>query len=102
MLRTPNDGQIVNCEIVPYDYIEGEVIDIPFRRDCEFLLMPHRENGFENGSWVDVNIRYNQLRFTNEISKGYADTQKDGLINCDFVTHNKTKVNNLTHLIVGI
>ena len=97
-----NDGIIENCEIVPYDNIDSEVIKIPFRRDCKFLLTPHKENGFENGRWVDVSIRYNQLRYVNEVSKGYRDTKKDGLINCEYITHNKTKINNLTHLTVGI
>lgn len=97
-----NNGIIENCEIIPYDNIDSKVIEVPYKRESTFILLPHKENGFKDGRWVDASIRYNQLRYTNEVSKGYSDTKKDGLINCEYVTHNKIKIKNLTHLIVGI
>jgi hypothetical protein len=97
-----NDGEIHNCEIVGYDIDDIKIIETPFRRDCTFKLLDHDENGYINNKWRNKTTRYNQLRFENEVSKGYYNTDEDGLSNLQFVEHSNTKVKNNSHIIIGI
>ena len=95
-------GQMEECEMVGYTFYEGKVIDIPFRRECTFELIPHEENGFTGGGWKDINTRYNQLRYYNEIAKGYGDHKVDGISNCEYKVHSYTHIENQSHINVGI
>jgi hypothetical protein len=97
-----NDGEIVNCEMVGYDIEDSKLIEVPFRRECTFKLLAHAENGYTNNEWREKTTRYNQLKFQNEVSKGHIDTNEEGLNNCYFTEHSRTKVNNQTHIIVGL
>ena len=97
-----NDGEIVNCEMVGYDIEDSKLIEVPFRRECTFKLLAHDENGYTNNEWREKTTRYNQLKFQNEVSKGHIDTNEEGLSNCHFTEHSRTKVNNQTHIIVGL
>ena len=65
-------------------------------------MLPHETTGYKNGAWSDVNIRYNQLRFHNEMEKGYRDPNKDGLSNLEYKIWNLTTKNNQTHITVEI
>jgi hypothetical protein len=97
-----NKGKIYNCEIVKQD-IEGiKIIEIPFRRESSFTLLKHENNGFVDGGWKDINTRYNQLKFSNEVSKGYINTKEDGLNNLRYKEYSNTKINNETHIVIGI
>ena len=97
-----NDGIINNCEIVGYSFDEEKVIQIPFRRNCTFKLLYHEENGYVGNGWKDVTTRYNQLKYHNEVDMGYRDTKKDGLSNLQFKEHSNTKIENQSHILVGI
>lgn len=97
-----NRGKIYNCEIVLVDEKKSYIKKIPFSRISKFKELEHTSNGFVNGGWKDMNTRYNQLRFHNEVSKGYHDTREDGLSNCDYKIYSNTHIGNQTHLIVGI
>ena len=97
-----NHGEIVNCEIVPYEYSNNKIIDVPFRRLSTFQLLPHEENGYLLNGWKDKTTRYNQLRYYNEVSKGYINTKEDGLNNCEFKEHGNSRVDNYSHIVVGI
>ena len=97
-----NDGQINNCEIVGFDVDDFKIIEVPFRRESTFKLLDHDENGYLDNKWKNKTTRYNQLRFENEVSKGYFDTDTDGLIDLTFKEHSATKVKNHSHIIVGI
>lgn len=97
-----NHGEIVNCEIIPYEYSNNKIIDVPFRRLSTFQLLPHEENGYVLNGWKDKTTRYNQLRFYNEVSKGYINTKEDGLNNCEFKEHGNSRVDNYSHIVVGI
>ena len=97
-----NDGEINNCEIVGYSTEDYKVIEVPYRRESIFDLMPHEENGFVSRGWVHDTTRYNQLRFYNEVEKGYVDTKNDGLNTCDFKEFGISKVDNITEIMVGI
>ena len=97
-----NRGYMSDCEVVGYTFYEGKVLDIPFRRQSTFELLPHEENGFIEGGWKDINTRYNQLRYYNEIAKGYGNSKVDGISNCEFKVHNYVRIKNQTHVNVGI
>lgn len=97
-----NKGKIFNCEIVLIDQKKSYIKKIPFTRESKFKELKHTSNGFVDGGWKDINTRYNQLRFFNEVSKGYHNTGEDGLSNCDYKVYSKTHTGNQTHLIVSI
>ena len=97
-----NDAEIIDCEIVKYIYDETKIVHIPYRRHCKFELLEHDENGYVNGAWKNITTRYNQLKFHNEVEKGYRNTKEDGLSNLEYKQHSKAKIENITHLVVGI
>jgi len=97
-----NDGSIVKCEMSGDVFDEVKTYQIPHRRECEFELLFHKENGYLNNSWKDVTTRYNQLRYHNEVVTGYKNPKDDGLSNCEFKELNKVHVENETHIVVSI
>lgn len=100
--KNNNDGIIVNCEIINLKFDEFKVIKIPFRRRSKFKLLPHEENGFVGNKWKDQSIRWNQLRFINEVSKNDELLENDGLSDLKFIEYGKTKIKKITHINVGI
>jgi hypothetical protein len=97
-----NNGKITNCEIVGYNYDEHKTIQIPYRRDCTFKLLSHPENGYVDGSWKDMTTRYNQMRFFNEVSKGYKNPKEDGLSDLKYKELTHAYINKQTHVLVSI
>lgn len=97
-----NDGAIYNCEIVGYGFDDHKEIKVPHRRDCLFKLNPHEENGYVNGSWKEMNIRYNQMRYHNEVLVGNKNIKEDGLSNLNYKILSDAQVDNQTHLLVSI
>lgn len=95
-------GEIVNCEIVAVETNEYKPLQIPHRRNCKFKLLPHDENGYVNGAWKDITTRYNQLKFYNEVVRGYRNTNEDGLNSCEFKELGNASINNETHITVSI
>lgn len=94
--------ELEKCELVHYTYDTEHKVIVPFRRKSYFELLSHESTGYKDGVWSDINIRYNQLRFHNEMEKGYRDPNKDGLSNLDFKVWNRTSKNNQIHITVGI
>jgi hypothetical protein len=97
-----NKAILNNCEIVPYTYEEVKTIDIPFRKKSRFKDLFHEDNGFVGSSWKNITTRYNQLKFSNEVAKGYVNTKEDGLSNLTYKEYSNTRVGNQTHLVVDI
>jgi len=97
-----NDGNIIKCEIVGNTLDATKTIQIPFRRESMFELLYHEENGYVDGAWKDITTRYNQLRYHNEVAKGYRNTKDDGLSNCTYKELSNTTIENETHLVVSI
>jgi hypothetical protein len=93
---------LVNCETVLIPNEREVMIKVPFRKRGYFDLQSHESSGYKDGAWTDVNIRYNQLRFHNEMDKGYRNPNEDGLSNLKYEIWNRTKRNNQTQLTVGI
>jgi len=97
-----NHGEIINCEIVEVDLPEYKKIKVPHRRDCQFMSLPHEENGFHNNKWKDKSTRWNQLRFYNEVTKNEELIKSDGLSTLEFIEYGKTYDNNVLMVNVGI
>jgi len=97
-----NKGKMHNCEIVPYTIESSKFIDIPFRKQSRFKTIQHEDSGFVGGGWKDITTRYNQLKFTNEVAKGFADNKKDGLSTLEYKEHSCVTIDNETHIVVGI
>ena len=79
-----NLGKIYNCEIVKSELKLRDTQFIPYRRVSKIKHLQHDSNGFENGNWKDKMTRWNQLKFHNEVSKGFHDIKKDGLNSLEF------------------
>lgn len=97
-----HDAKIINCEIVGYIIDDVKTIRIPYRRNSTYKLIPHEENGFENGAWKSSTTRFNQLRYFNEVVRGHKPTKEDGLSNCTFKELNSARIKNQTHIVVSI
>ena len=97
-----NRGKIYDCEIVPCTIESSKFVDIPFRKQSKFKLLEHEDNGFVGGGWKNITTRYNQLRFTNEVAKGFTDNQKDGLSTLKYKEYSYVTVDKETHIVVGI
>ena len=95
-------SEIVDCEVIKNEYQTEKTLNLPFRRRSIFKSLPHQVSGYQNGGWSDVNIRYNQLRFHNEVERGYRDPDEDGLSNCDYNIWSDEKVAKQIHLNVSI
>jgi len=100
--RNGNDGEIFKCEIVDVDNEEYKKFKFPYRRKSKFRLLEHEENGFVGDGWKSDLIRWNQLRFHNEVSKNYDLLKNDGLSDLKFVEHGKIKNKNIIQITVGI
>lgn len=97
-----NHGYINRCEITEMNFESEKEIIIPYRRTGSFRLMTHDENGFVGTGWKHEMTRYNELRYHNEVTKGYLNNLEDGLSDCKFHVHGESKVNNVTQITVGI
>ena len=93
-----NLGKIYNCEIVKSETKLRDVQFIPYRRLSKIKHLKHDSNGFENGNWKDKMTRWNQLKFHNEVSKGFHDIKKDGLNSLDFKLVDRTVKGKYIHL----
>ncbi len=98
-----NHGEIINCEIVEDKIEKFKEVKIPYRRDSIFNCLPHEENGFVNNAWKDQSIRWNQLRFYNEVCKNDDLLYNEGLSTLEFAEHEiLTDEENVKHITVGV
>jgi len=97
-----NDGKIIKAEITDTEFNNFTKVAIPFRRKCTFKLLDHKPGGYLGGRWKDQLTRWNQLRFTNEVTTGNRTYRQEGLNTLDYVVHGESNVNNVYHFTVGI
>jgi hypothetical protein len=98
-----NHGEIINCEIVEDEIEKYKEVKIPYRRDSIFRCLPHEENGFVNNAWKDQSIRWNQIRFYNEVCKNDDLLYNEGLSTLEFAEHEiLTDEENVKHITVGV
>ena len=96
------DAEIVDCEMVKYDAPQRNRLHIPFRRDSTYRVLSHEDNGFLNTGWKDSTTRYNQLKFMNEVMRGYRKPEDDGLTTCKYKVLSKSNVRQLTQITVKL
>jgi len=98
-----NHGEIINCEIVEDEIEKYKEVKIPYRRDSIFRCLPHEENGFVNNAWKDQSIRWNQIRFYNEVCKNDDLIYNEGLTTLEFTEHEiLTDEENVKHITIGV
>lgn len=97
-----NNGIIHNCEIITPEIEEYKVVKIPFRRKSEFYSLSHDENGFVDNKWKDSLIRWNQLRFHNEVYYDSELSLNDGLSDLNYVVYGTEAESKIIQLNVGI
>ena len=105
LMDLSSDGEsseIVDCEVVETEYQKEKTLNLPFRRRSIFKALSHQSSGYQNGAWSDINIRYNQLRFHNEVERGYRNPDEDGLSNCEYEIWSDEKISKQIHLNVSI
>lgn len=97
-----NDGVIENCSIVNNRFGEFTSVKIPHRRRGLFRTLKHEENGFSNNQWKDQATRWNQLRFTNEVTYDKNLSIDDGLSDLNFFEHHIIDEGNIKHIKIGL
>ena len=98
--------EVKSKKVVINDIVGSDSKSYPLGVDKNgYLVYPDErvdENGYVLNGWKDKTTRYNQLRYFNEVSKGYINTKEDGLNNCEFKEHGYSHVDNYSHVVVGI
>lgn len=100
--KNNKNAKIMNCEVLKSKYSENTKVHVPHRRKSVFESLPHDENGFLGNKWKDQATRWNQLRFHNEVFHNQGLIKNDGLSDLKYTQHGKTRINNITHINVGI
>ena len=95
-------GTIEKCEIVDLNYNINKKIEIPHRRNSEFYVLPHEENGFVDNKWKNKATRWNQLKFYNEVLNNPELIKNDGLSTLEYIEHGVVVDNNITIVNVGL
>lgn len=102
LINPDNEVIIKECEIVESEMVKHTPITVPYRKEGYFELLNHEVSGYKDGAWSDINIRYNQLRFHNEMVPCYRDSLTDGLTTCEYKVWDDTKMNKQIHMTVSI
>lgn len=97
-------GVLDNVNVAPYEPPTSTEIDstIPYRRKGSIYKLPHPDNGYVEGRWRSDLTRWNQLRYNNEVKRGVYNKSKDGLQDCEYLTHSKQFRDKVLHLNIGI
>ena len=95
-----NDGYIHNCKQI-YTPIQKDIEKpIPHRRKGKFKVLPHDENGYKDGYWVNWASRENQLRYLRKYYDNRSDYQNDGLSTLKYKVRNSFNNGNYSHIEV--
>jgi hypothetical protein len=73
-----------NCSIENLETEDFVEIGMPTRRKCVYSLLPHKENGYEFGYWVDWSSRKNQLYYHSLVNANNSNLEQDGLSTCKY------------------
>jgi len=101
-LKSNNNGRVFNCSQVTTQISSDIIKPIPFRREGKFKVLPHNENGYKDGYWVNWTSRKNQLKYLENYYNLKSNYQIDGLTTCRYVTVEEIKSEEYYHLIVRI
>ena len=97
-----NDAYIHNCK-QKYIPIQKDIKKpIPHRRKGKFKVLPHDENGYKDGYWVNWASRENQLKYLRKHYENRSDYENDGLSTLKYKVRNSFNNNNYSHLEVKL
>ena len=97
-----NNGYIHNCKQVYVSKQKDIEKPIPHRRKGKFKVLPHDENGYKDGYWVNWASRENQLRYLRKYYDNRSDYQNDGLSTLKYKVRNSFNNGNYSHLEVRL
>lgn len=86
-----NNAPLFNTSISKFDVDTKQRLYFPYRRKSRFRRLKHESSGFNGGRWESDLTRWNELRYHNEVCKGYADPNTDGLKNTKYKLHNRKR-----------
>lgn len=99
-LKGLNNGRVFNCNQVLTQTSSNVLKPVPYRKKGKFKVLPHTENGYKDGYWVNWSSRKNQLRYLNNYYSLKSNYQKDGLSNCRYKVRNQFNNKNYHHIEV--
>jgi len=99
-LKGKSNGRVFNCEQINTQKTTNILKPIPHRKSGKFKILPHNENGYKDGYWINWTSRENQLKYLNNYYSLKSQYQKDGLSNCKFKLRNLFSSDNYHHLEV--
>jgi len=91
-LKRNQNGRVFNCKQVTTQLSSDILKPMPHRKEGSFKILPHKENGYKDGYWVNWTSRKNQLRYLDNYYSLKSDYQNDGLTNCTYVEIDKTDI----------
>tara|TARA_B110000503_G_C7172509_1_gene425034 strand:- start:6503 stop:7924 length:1422 start_codon:yes stop_codon:yes gene_type:complete len=97
-----NPAKIYNCEIIGHNHQDSKQIRVPFRRNSTFSTVDIKVANYMDGRWLHQTTRFNQLKYVNEVSKGFSDLSADGLSSLEYKVHSITSLDRETHMTVAI
>ena len=79
-----NNGTVMGCDQVVTQQSKEKFVSIPSRREGKYEVLPHDENGYKDGYWVNWASRENQMDYYNKYYSKKTNYQQDGLTSCRF------------------
>lgn len=96
------DGFVKNCKQVITTKTKEKLVHLPFRKKGKFKALPHEENGYKDGYWLNWKSRENQLDYYEKYYSKSTNLQLDGLNNCNYRITDMVDNNTYTHLKVSL
>lgn len=101
-LKGNNNARVFNCDQVNTQHLSDITKPLPFRREGKFKLLPHNENGYKDGYWVNWTSRKNQLKYLDNYYNLKSNYQNDGLTTCTYAEVDNIKSIGYHHIKVKI
>ena len=97
-----NNASLFNTPITRPEVPETQRLYFPYRRFSRLKELPHESSGFNGGRWESDLTRWNELKYYNEVSKGYADNHEDGLTTLQYICHSRDKSDDRRTITINI
>ena len=79
-----NNGVVMGCDQIITTSCKQKEVPIPTRRKGKYEILPHDENGYKDGYWVNWSSRENQMDYYTKYYNRKTNYQHDGLTTCMF------------------
>ena len=96
-----NNGVLTGGKQIEMDSKLKSSLTIPLRRDGKFLTLSHRNNSWNDLSWVHKETRLNQIKYLNEVRQDMFDTNIDGLNTLRYNLEDKEVIDDYTKVKVS-